>query len=190
MTPSELARIISGSGLSAVTSAELPQVWQYLYEQHEAPIGRHVTRLLSNGRCFDPPDHSLDVRQETWSRASRSLHQCDRAPVSWLYRIATNASFDHLKRCVEERSSCLGEIDEEQEVRGVGNGRLRSPEELYIQRVILSRGLARLSDQQILVLELRVEGLSYEEIHELTGITSTKARQLIHRAKLILQGKS
>jgi len=190
MTPSELARIISGTGLSAVASAELPQVWQYLYEQHEAPLRRYVTKLLRRGSCFDPPDHALDVRQEAWFRASRSLLQCDRAPVPWLYRIARNASFDHLKRCAEERNRCLGETDEEPKSIGVTKGRLRSPEELYIQRIVVSQRLDLLSPQQMLILDLRSEGLNYDEINRRTGIPPINARQLFHRAKLILQGKS
>lgn len=189
MSIPESVRTPSTEGLTALPDAEYLAAWRSLYEQFQSPLGGYVLRLLRRGRCYDPPDHVLDVRQETWFRVARWIHQCDRSPVGWLFRIARNTSLDHLKACAGERSlgRAYRETLDEGEFTTADAARLYSPEELYLLRIIFTKQLERLSAEQLQVLQLRYAGFSYEDIYLRTGVRPANARQMFHRAKLIIR---
>src|SRR6476646_1584602 len=65
-----------------------------IYEYYNAPIHRYVYRLLGN------PEQADDVTQETFIRAYQRLPVLDEDPnlSAWLYRIASNACLDALRR--------------------------------------------------------------------------------------------
>jgi RNA polymerase sigma factor (sigma-70 family) len=159
--------------------------WKMLYDRHSEPIGGYALRILRSGRCYDPGDHVKDVRQETWFRVARAIHQCNESPVGWLYRIARNASRDHLRGCGRAMA------DDEQwpdspaaEERLLSPpGRLYSHEELFLRRLALRQAISRLSHEEQLVLRLRCDGLGYEEISRITGHSAVNARKIFQRAK-------
>jgi DNA-directed RNA polymerase specialized sigma24 family protein len=189
MSIPESARVTLSKGLTAVPAAEHLAAWRSLYERYEVPLGGYVIKILRRGDCFDPPDHGLDVRQEAWQRSALFFHQCDRSPRGWLFRIARHASLDHLKQCAEERrlGVAFNEAPEEGELLTVPSARLHSPEELYLHRIAFARQLSRLSAEQLIVLQLRDVGLDYQEIYLRTGISPVNARQMLHRAKVIIR---
>jgi RNA polymerase sigma-70 factor (ECF subfamily) len=65
-----------------------------LYEDYRRPILAHLVRLLGDRETAE------DLCQETFIKALRAWAQRDpHANVSaWLYRIATNTAYDHLRR--------------------------------------------------------------------------------------------
>jgi RNA polymerase sigma factor (sigma-70 family) len=186
----ESARAISTDELASVPTAEQLAAWELLYEQSKVPLSKYITGMLTRGGCFDVRDHALDVGQVTWMRAALSIDQCDRSPKGWLFRIAHNNSVDHLKQCNEEknRGVSFSETPEDGDVLTLPSARLHSPEELYLFRIIYAEQLDHLSPEQLQVLELRNDGVSYQEIHLRTGISPANARQMFHRAKLIIKG--
>ena len=65
-----------------------------LYREYHQPIQRYLERLVSQRETAE------DLVQETFIKALRHWDQHDPAvPVQgWLYRIATNAAYDYLRR--------------------------------------------------------------------------------------------
>ena len=64
-----------------------------LYEAYHGPVLAHLTRLV------DDRSTAEDLCQETFLKALRGWARHDPAasPVAWLYRIATNTAYDHLR---------------------------------------------------------------------------------------------
>jgi len=65
-----------------------------LYCEHRRPLLAHLARLVGDREAAE------DLCQETFLKALRSWARHDPAasPVAWLYRIATNTAYDHLRR--------------------------------------------------------------------------------------------
>ncbi len=65
-----------------------------LYETYQRPILAYLTRLVSDRETAE------DLCQETFIKAMRawSRHKPDASVSAWLYRIATNTAYDHLRR--------------------------------------------------------------------------------------------
>src|SRR5262245_1149495 len=65
-----------------------------LYQEHRRPILAYLTRLI------DDHEAAEDLCQETFLKALRGWAQHDQSasPIGWLYRIATNTAYDHLRR--------------------------------------------------------------------------------------------
>jgi RNA polymerase sigma-70 factor (ECF subfamily) len=85
-----------------VSSAHAPQaragdvgaLFEHLYAEHQAPILNYLYRLLGD------PALAEDLTQEAFARAWRARVQLAQVhnPRAWLYRIATNAARDHMRR--------------------------------------------------------------------------------------------
>jgi RNA polymerase sigma-70 factor, ECF subfamily len=70
------------------------QAIEQLYEEYRQPILRYLERLVRERETAE------DLCHETFLKALRHWEQHDRAASakSWLYRIATNTAYDHLRR--------------------------------------------------------------------------------------------
>jgi RNA polymerase sigma-70 factor (ECF subfamily) len=82
---------VTGSGARAGGETAL---FERLFAQHHAPILNYLYRLLGDSALAE------DLAQEAFTRAWRAR---DRLPAidnhrAWLYRIATNAARDHVRR--------------------------------------------------------------------------------------------
>ena len=67
---------------------------EQLYHDHYQPLRRYLERLL------DDPTTAEDVSHESFVKALQHWDDCDQAANArgWLYRIATNTAYDHLRR--------------------------------------------------------------------------------------------
>jgi RNA polymerase sigma-70 factor (ECF subfamily) len=65
-----------------------------LYHEHRRPLLAYLARLVGDREAAE------DLCQETFLKALRSWARHDPAasPVAWLYRIATNTAYDHMRR--------------------------------------------------------------------------------------------
>jgi RNA polymerase sigma-70 factor (ECF subfamily) len=68
---------------------------EQLYHDHHRSLLRYLYRLVSD------PETAEDLAQETFIKAMRAWSGLENADVArnWLYRIATNTAYDHLRRC-------------------------------------------------------------------------------------------
>ncbi len=138
----------------------------------ESPLIGYAATILHD------TDRARDVVQDTFVR----LCQQDIAKVrdslkSWLFTVCRNRALDLLRK--DKRTQPLGEI---QWKRVAGTG--LQPDERADLEERLSRVmklLERLSENQREVILLKFQqGLSYQEIEKITGLTSGNIGFLIH----------
>lgn len=141
-------------------------------EDFESPLIGYATSILHD------TDLARDVVQDTFVR----LCQQDMAKVrdnlkSWLFTVCRNRALDHLRK--DKRSEPIEEI-RWKKVAGSG---LQPDEQASYQETIaqLTGYMNRLTEKQREVIILKFQqGLSYQEIHKITGLTTGNIGFLIH----------
>lgn len=166
----------------AIAGSEL--AFRTLVERYQRPVFSLVLRMVR--------DHGIaeDVTQEVFVKAWRALGRYDprRRFASWLFKIASNAAIDQLRRKklpttpIEsgdpDRSSILDRIEDE---------RSESPDTLVKRREIstaLEAAIAALRPEYRLVILLRFrEELPYRDIAEVTGMPLGTVKTNLRRAR-------
>lgn len=163
----------------------------------EALVERHRGRIYGLAlRMLNSEDDAAEVLQETFISAYRNLanFRGDAQFGSWVLRIAANHALMRLRhrKVVGQVESPLDEPTFNErgslmdEVADVGN-----VEEQAINhelRDAIEAAASKLGDDYREVFVLRdLEGMSYEEIAELTGITVPAVKSRLHRARLSLR---
>ena len=141
-----------------------------------------------------------DSAQETFIKVFRSLKgfRFESAFSTWLYRIAINTCKNKLKsleyrkrkKMVRlENSSASGETNPSLEIKDETQSplsRLESKEKL----MLIGEAMNSLPSEQKTVMTLRdIEGLSYEEIAQVTGFNLGTVKSRLSRARLDLRKK-
>lgn len=153
------------------------QAFQQLVERHSAVVYRVAARTVG-------PDDAQDVSQDAFLRAlsrlrSYSGHGSFRA---WLLQIAHNTALNHVARRRAEPVADPPEPSEAGTVEGERQPAVRLEREERRRRLELKlRGL-RIEHRTVLVLR-DVEGLSYEEIADVTGTPVGSVKGRLHRAR-------
>ncbi len=158
-----------------------------LVEAHQSKIYTLCYRMTGNAE--DAADLTQEVFLSAWRSLSRFQEQSSFG--TWIYRMATNASIDFLRR--EKRRQVLSmtmEEDSEERQAQVPDERY-SPHRLLEQkeaRQAVANALAALSPEHRQVLVLReMEGLSYQEIGRLLDLEEGTVKSRIARARLALR---
>ncbi len=121
-----------------------------------------------------------DLTQTTFlsMMRSRDRYTFGRPVVPWVLTIAANAARDALRRRKLERSNAPEEAD------GVVHS---IPTDHGLRRQLQSAlGALPVSQREVVVLH-KVQGLSFEQVAEATGITATAARIRAHRGYVKLR---
>jgi RNA polymerase sigma-70 factor, ECF subfamily len=149
--------------------------FEQLVDRHRPTVVRVAARIVGS-------DDAEDVSQDAFLRAFHRLeHFRGDAPFrSWLLRITHNAALDHLgRRRAEPVDPDTLDAAEESPSRPPAD-RLELRER--IER--LERKLRGLSPQHRVVLVLRdAEGLTYEEIADITDTPLGSVKGRLHRAR-------
>jgi RNA polymerase sigma-70 factor (ECF subfamily) len=151
-----------------------------LVRRYQDTLYRHAERM-SGGR-----DEAADIVQTALIKAYRSLDSC-RNPNrvgAWLFRITANTCKDHLKA----RRRDLLKIDD---VPGLVQADGDDPADALDRRSVRSRidlALRRLPlEQREAFVMKHVEGLSYQEMGQLLGVSVPALKMRVHRARDGLQ---
>lgn len=165
-----------------------PAALATLFEARADQVYRLAFSLLRD------PAEAEDVVQETFLKAMTRLDQFEgRARLdTWLYRVAYNASLDHLRRRPTE---ALPEEEPDEAAPALMPQALvewsLTPEHHLLDaeaRAALDAAAAALPEKLRVVFLLRdVEGLSGEETAEALGLNLGAVKVRLHRARLALR---
>ena len=158
-----------------------------LYERYRDRLVHFVARKTGDG------DQAQDLVQEAFIRVTRHLHRFDTSKKfsTWVYTIASNLSKNELRN--RSRSPLVlfqrltNSWDDDHRPIQFEDFRTR-PDDLYRKRFLRRprRGKPCRSCRKHhrLVFQLReLEGKSYEEISEITGVNLGTVKSRLHRAR-------
>jgi RNA polymerase sigma-70 factor (ECF subfamily) len=159
--------------------------------KHQDMVFATAVRLLGN------PAEAEDVAQTVFLKAFQRFAALADAPavVGWLKTVTTNACLNHLTRYrarwrffSELDAAEGGDIDPSFENRLVSSSCPAAEVEQAQEHERLEQALRQLPDQQRVPLVLfHFEGLSYQAIAELLGVSLGKVKTDIHRGREALK---
>ncbi len=151
------------------------RAFERLYRRHQGRVYSLACRMAGEQ---DAPELTQDVFVRAWQKLE--TFRGDAAFGSWLYRVAVNVAYAHLrKRTTERRRTADPEIPLAL-ARGPRDGaEIRLDFEVAIER--LPAGA-----REVFVLH-DVEGYKHREIAEMIGITAGTSKSQLHRARMLLR---
>jgi RNA polymerase sigma-70 factor, ECF subfamily len=153
----------------------------------EALLGRHFDRI--HGICrrvTGHPEDALDATQEALIAVTRGLHRYDGRSLftTWLYRVATNAALDELRRR-KRRPEPAELIDDRPLGSGPGAAPAVAPvESAVVARLDVDAALSALSPEFRAAVVLRdLCDLDYSEIADVLDVPIGTVRSRIARGR-------
>lgn len=157
-----------------MTRAERERLFQELFAENRARIQRLCYGYLGPGGDVD--DLFQEVMINVWN--SLPSFRGDSRASTWLYRVAVNTALMHRRK---RRAT-----EQLPELRDPARGAQQSLENQE-RLAALRAAIATLPDQDRLIITLLLEGLSYKEIAEITGLTVNHVGVKISRIKQVLE---
>ena len=163
-----------------------PGAFQDLYERYRDRLVHFVTRKTGDA------DRAQDLVQEAFIRVTRHLHRFDPSKKfsTWVYTIASNLSKNELRN--RSRSPLVlyqqltGSWEDDHRPIQFEDYSMR-PDDLYRKRYLrrlVEDTVKELPEHHRLFFRLReLEGKSYEEISEITGVNLGTVKSRLHRAR-------
>jgi len=143
-------------------------------------------------------EDSSDLVQDTFIKAYRALHGFagDSSFFTWLYRIAINATYGHLRKSRLRRFFSLDKLDEDDqpsaEVLAALTDHKGADRDAFVGELQekLNEAMHKLSIKHRTVVTLfEIDGLSHQEIAEVMGCSEGTVRSRLHYAKQLLQAE-
>jgi RNA polymerase sigma-70 factor (ECF subfamily) len=157
-----------------------PDAFDALLARYQNRLYRYLLRLTAN------PAVAEDLFQETWLKVITRIHRYDeRRPFEpWLFSVARNLAFDHLRKASPES------LDEPAESGGTRIARLGDDEPGSLERLLererrglLERKLEELPALYREALSLRFEEeMTFEEMSEVLAAPVSTVKSRVHRA--------
>ena len=147
-----------------------------LLNHHQNIIHKVCNLYMDN--AADREDLFQEIMTNVWN--SLPGFRGDSQPGTWLYRIAVNTALLHRRKWKP--------TEELPELADQALGAQQSLEQQE-RLAALHRAIATLGDQDRLIVTLLLEGLSYKEIAEITGITVNYVGVKITRIKQAIEQK-
>jgi RNA polymerase sigma-70 factor (ECF subfamily) len=152
----------------------------------EVLLARHLDRVHAIcRRVTGHPEDALDATQEALIAVTRGLHRYDGRSLftTWLYRVATNAALDELRR--RKRRPEPAELSEDRPPGGAASvGGSGSVESVVAARLDVDAALAALGPEFRAAVVLRdLCDLDYAEIAEVLDVPIGTVRSRIARGR-------
>lgn len=163
-----------------------PGAFQELFNRYRDRLVHFITRKTGD------PDRAQDLVQEAFIRVTRHLHRFDTSKKfsTWVYTIASNLSKNELRN--RSRSPLVlfqkltSNWDDDHRPLQFEDVTMQ-PDDLYRKRFLqqlVEETVQELPEHHQLVFRLReLEGKSYEEIAEITGVNLGTVKSRLHRAR-------
>lgn len=163
-----------------------PGAFQRLYDRYRDRLVHFIIRKTGD------QDRAQDLVQEAFIRVTRHLHRFDTTKKfsTWIYTIASNLSKNELRN--RSRSPLVlfqkleSNWDEDHRPLQFEDSRM-TPDTMYRKRYleqVVEDTVETLPEHHRLVFRLReLEGKSYEEIAEITGVNLGTVKSRLHRAR-------
>jgi RNA polymerase sigma-70 factor (ECF subfamily) len=142
-------------------------------------------------RILSDPDAAADATQDAFLKAYKAMRQFRGGSFkAWLLRIVTNACYDQLRRKQRRPASSLDDLPVDADHSHYLRDPAKQPDAVVEQQELnraIQAGIMTLPFEQRVVLVLSdVQGLSYNEIAQATGLSlgTVKSRLSRGRAKL------
>lgn len=166
-----------------------PSAFEQLVRTHQHRVYDFCVRMLSDR------EEAFDLTQEIFISIHQNLEKfrADAKLTTWIFRISRNHCLNrlkYLKRRGRGRSDEFGESNELSITEALG-GSARPDDAVSSQREreLVHKAIAHLEEEQRALVVLRdVEGLSYEEIMEITELPEGTVKSRLHRAREKLAG--
>ncbi len=166
-----------------------PGAFEALVRMHQDRVYDFCVRMVTDR------EEAFDLTQEIFFSIHQNLEKfrADSKLITWIFRIAKNQCLNrlkYLKRRGRGRSEEFGEVNELSIVESMGAPQ-RPDDALSAQsdRTFVHLAIAQLDeDQRVLVVLRDVEGLTYEEIMEITELAEGTVKSRLHRAREKLAG--
>lgn len=158
-----------------------------LVERYQTIAYHTAYRVLGNREMAE------DATQNAFLSAYTSLHQFAGGSFrAWFLRIVTNGCIDLLRWHARRPTTRIGMVDEDEDGEGFDPADTDPlPEDYALSHELqasIQQGLQALTvDQRIAVILSDVEGLSYKEIAEVTGVSVSVVKTRLHRARMHLR---
>lgn len=166
-----------------------PDAFEQLVRLHQDRLYDFCFRMLAD------KDEAADLVQEIFVSVHQNLRKFreDSRVSTWLYRIGKNHCLNRLKylqRRGRGRSTEMSDV-EESALAASMRGPQRPDEALDSahERQRVQRAIARLEPEQRMLVVLRdIEGLTYDEIMDITELAEGTVKSRLHRAREKLAG--
>ncbi len=144
--------------------------FRQIYEQYKAMVLQICTGFVKG-----EPQQASDLCQEVFINVWNALDGFrGRASLkTWLYRITVNTCLQYIRKHEKRKEVSLEGLERLPEKQDADN----------IQRQVLYQAIGQLTEVDRLLMMMVLEELSYEEISEIMGISSSNLRVRIHRIK-------
>lgn len=145
-----------------------------LVRRHETKVYNLAFRMLGNA------DDAREASQEAFITCVRKLKgfRGESAFGTWLYRVASNASYDVLRR----RKRTPVPLEELPETESSSDVAQTSADVVDVQRALLKVP----EDFRVVLILHDVEGLPYEEIAVAVGVPVGTVKSRLHRGRVAL----
>jgi RNA polymerase sigma factor (sigma-70 family) len=168
--------------LIATARAGNPEAFNALVRHYEDIAYNVAYRVLGH------PDMAADATQDAFLAAYRALPGFRGGSFkAWLLRIVTNNCYDQLRYRKRRPQTSLEGMVEDCDYSAVLMDRTESPEEAILRRDLargLQVGITKLpSDQRVTLVLSDIQGLSYDEIAEVTGVSLGTVKSRLSRAR-------
>ncbi len=170
------------------STAATPTSFEALYERYEKAIFNLVYRQVGDF------DDATDLTAQTFLHALRAYDRFrgEAQAYTWLYRIAVNLCKNHFRKRDREARFQLISLDAPINIDGEGMGReiednSYCPEQMLEGKELqekIQQAISNLSEDLRMVILLRdVQGLSYQEIADITRSSVEAVKSRIFRAR-------
>jgi len=173
-------------------TASASQQFDILFQQHEKGIFNLIFRMVGD------QEDAIDLTSQTFLHALRGFEQFrgESQAYTWLYRIAMNLCKNHFRKRDREARYQFVSLDtpifaDDEEITRDIEDTSHCPERLMegqeLQQM-LQQAIMQLSPDLRTVILLRdVQGLSYQEMAEITGCSVEAVKSRIFRARGFLR---